>query len=169
MQGQENKALPICDLTNNSRLLTTSIASLPVTLFDQVMGMYDEIEPTFNAVQAIKSLPETTPILVISMMRMRHDLADGRADAAWSTYQTGIIPILEEFGGKRIVNATVALALVGQQGQWDILGAFWYPGPKALWRFMSDERVIDLMKVRRTAADDVNMLILHDLEGTLGF
>jgi hypothetical protein len=133
------------------------------------MGLFDEIEPTFNAVQAIKSLPVDTPILVISMMRMRHDLADGKADAAWATYQNGIIPILEEYGGKRIVNATVAMALVGQPGQWDILGAFWYPGPKILWRFMSDERVIDLMKIRRTAADDVNMLILHDIEGTLGF
>jgi hypothetical protein len=133
------------------------------------MGLFDEIEPTFNAVQAIKSLPENQPILVISMMRMRHDLADGRADAAWATYQSGIIPVLEEYGGKRIVNAAVAMALVGPPGQWDILGAFWYPGPKILWRFMSDERVVDLMKVRRTAADDVNMLILHDIEGSLGF
>jgi hypothetical protein len=133
------------------------------------MGLFDEIEPTMNAVQAIKSLPADTPILVISMMRMRHDLADGRADAAWATYQEQIIPILGEYGGKRIVNASVAMALVGPPGQWDILGAFWYPGPKVLWRFMSDERVIDLMKVRRTAADDVNMLILHDIDGTLGF
>jgi hypothetical protein len=133
------------------------------------MGLFDEIEPTFNAVQAIKSLPVDIPILVISLLRMRHDLADGRADLAWDTYQQGIIPILAEYGGKRIVNATVALALVGPPNQWDLMGAFWYPGPKALWRFMSDERVIDLMKVRRQAADDVNMLILNDLAGTLGF
>jgi hypothetical protein len=133
------------------------------------MGLFDEIEPTFDAVQGIKSLPADKPILVISMMRMRHDLADGRADAAWATYQSGIIPILEEHGGKRIVNAAVALALVGPPGQWDVLGAFWYPSPKILWRFMSDERVIDLLRIRRTAADDVNMLILHDIEGTLGF
>jgi hypothetical protein len=140
-----------------------------VTLFHQVMGLFDEIEPTFNAVQAIKALPSDTPILVISLLRMRHDLADGRADAAWATYQQGIIPILEEYGGKRIVNASVAMALVGPPNQWDLMGAFWYPNPKVLWRFMSDERVIDLMTVRRTAADDVNMMILHDKEGTLGF
>jgi hypothetical protein len=132
------------------------------------MGLFDEIEPTLNAVQGIKSLPVDTPILVVSMMRMRHDLADGRADAAWATYQNGIIPILQEYGGKRVLNASVALALVGPVGQWDLLGAFWYPGPKALWRFMSDERVIDLMKVRRTAADDVNMMILHDVAGSIG-
>ena len=133
------------------------------------MGFFDEIEPTFNAVQGIKALPSEQPILVISLLRMRHDLADGRADAAWGEYQAGIIPILEEFGGRRIANASVALALVGPPGQWDLLGAFWYPTPKALWRFMSDERVIDLMKIRRLAADDVNMLILHDIDGTLGF
>jgi uncharacterized protein (DUF1330 family) len=133
------------------------------------MGLFDEIEPTFDAVQGIKSLPSDKPILVISMMRMRHDLADGRADSAWATYQSGIIPVLEEHGGKRIVNASVALALVGAEGQWDMLGAFWYPSPKILWRFMSDERVIDLLRIRRKAADDVNMLILHDIEGTLGF
>jgi hypothetical protein len=138
-------------------------------MFPVVMGFFDEIEPTLSAVQGIKSLPAETPILVISMMRMRHDLADGRADAAWAEYQAGIIPVLEEHGGRRVVNASVALALVGPPGQWDILGAFWYPNPKILWRFMSDERVIDLMKVRRKAADDVNMLILHDIEGTLGF
>jgi hypothetical protein len=120
-------------------------------------------------VQGIKSLPSDQPILVLSMMRMRHDLADGRADAAWTAYQKGILPILEEYGGRRIANASVALALVGPPGQWDILGAFWYPNPKVLWRFMSDDRVIDLMKVRRKAADDVNMLILHDLGGSLGF
>jgi hypothetical protein len=133
------------------------------------MGLFDEIEPTMSAVQAIKALPSDTPILVISLMRMRHDLADGRADAAWTKYQAGIMPVLEEYGGRRIANASVALALVGPPNQWDILGAFWYPNPKVLWRFMSDERVIDLMKVRRTAADDVNMLILHDIEGSLGF
>jgi hypothetical protein len=133
------------------------------------MGLFDEIEPTFNAVQAIKALPGETPILVISLLRMRHDLADGRADAAWNKYQDGIIPILGEYGGKRIVNASVALALVGPPHQWDLMGAFWYPNPKVLWRFMSDERVIDLMAVRRTAADDVNMLILHDIDGSLGF
>jgi hypothetical protein len=133
------------------------------------MGFFDEIEPTLAAVQGIKSLPVDKPILVISLMRMRHDLADGRADAAWAEYQSGIIPVLEEHGGKRIVNASVALALVGPPGQWDILGAFWYPNPKILWRFMSDERTIDLMRVRRKAADDVNMMILHDIEGSLGF
>lgn len=133
------------------------------------MGLFDEIEPTFDAVRAIKALPSDTPILVISLLRMRHDLADGRADAAWATYQQGIIPVLEEYGGKRIVNASVAMALVGPPNQWDLMGAFWYPNPKILWRFMSDERVIDLLKVRRTAADDVNMMILHDKEGTLGF
>jgi hypothetical protein len=133
------------------------------------MGFFDEIEPTLAAVQGIKSLTVDKPILVISLMRMRHDLADGRADAAWAEYQAGIIPVLEEHGGKRIVNASVALALVGPPGQWDILGAFWYPNPKILWRFMSDERTIDLMRVRRKAADDVNMMILHDIEGSLGF
>lgn len=133
------------------------------------MGFFDEIEPTLTAVQGIKSLPSDQPILVLSMMRMRHDLADGRADAAWAAYQHGILPVLEEHGGRRIANASVALALVGPPNQWDILGAFWYPSPKILWRFMSDERVIDLMKLRRTAADDVNMLILHDLGGSLGF
>lgn len=133
------------------------------------MGFFDEIEPTLAAVQGIKSLPADEPILVISLMRMRHDLADGRADAAWAKYQDGILPVLAEYGGRRIVNASVALALVGPPNQWDIMGAFWYPNPKVLWRFMSDERVIDLMKVRRTAADDVNMLILHDTGGTLGF
>jgi hypothetical protein len=133
------------------------------------MGLFDEIEPTFDAVQAIKSLPVDKAILVISMMRMRHDLADGRADGAWNTYQSGIIPILAEFGVKRIANASVALALIGPPGQWDRLGAFWYPNPKILWRFISDERVIELVKVRRTAVDDVNMLILHDVDGALGF
>ncbi len=133
------------------------------------MGYFDEIEPTLAAVQGIKSLPSDKAILVISLMRMRHDLADGRADAAWDEYQAGIIPVLSEHGGKRIVNANVALALVGPANQWDIMGAFWYPNPKILWRFMSDERTIDLMKIRRIAADDVNMLILHDIEGTLGF
>lgn len=133
------------------------------------MGFFDEIEPTLAAVQGIKALPSDKPILVISMMRMRHDLPDGRADSAWAQYQVGILPVLEEFGGRRIANASVALALVGPPNQWDLLGAFWYPGPKALWKFMSDERVIDLMKVRRQAADDVNMLILHDIGGSLGF
>lgn len=133
------------------------------------MGFFDEIEPTLAAVQGIKSLPSDEPILVISLMRMRHDLADGRADAAWAEYQTGIMTVLGEYGGRRIANASVALALIGPPGQWDVLGAFWYPNPKVLWRFMSDERVIDLMKVRRKAADDVNMLILHDIEGSLGF
>jgi hypothetical protein len=133
------------------------------------MGYFDEIEPTLSAVQGIKSLPSDEPILVVSLMRMRHDLPDGRADAAWNLYQDGIIPVLEEYGGRRIVNGSVALALVGPPGQWDLMGAFWYPNPKILWRFMSDERVIDLMKVRRTAADDVNMLIMHDIGGSLGF
>ena len=103
------------------------------------------------------------------MMRLRHDLADGRADAAWAQYQAGILPVLEEFGGRRIANASVALALVGPPNQWDVLGAFWYPNPKVLWKFMSDERVIDLIKIRRSVADDVNMLVLHDLGGSLGF
>ena len=133
------------------------------------MGLFDEIEPTLSAVQGIKSLPTDVPILVISMMRMRHDLADGRADAAWGKYQAGILPILGEYGGRLVTNGRVALALVGPANQWDILGAFWYPNPKVLWRFMSDERVIDLMQLRRTAVDDVNMLILHDLGGSLGF
>jgi hypothetical protein len=133
------------------------------------MGLFDEIEPTFDAVQAIKALPSDTPILVISLLRMRHDLADGRADVAWATYQEGIIPVLEEYGGRRVVNATVAMAFVGPANQWDLMGAFWYPNPKQLWRFMSDERTIDLLKIRRKAADDVNMLILHDLGGSLGF
>jgi hypothetical protein len=133
------------------------------------MGYFDEIEPTLSAVQGIKSLPSDEPILVVSLMRMRHDLPDGRADTAWNIYQDGIIPVLEEYGGRRIVNGSVALALVGPPGQWDLMGAFWYPNPKILWRFMSDERVIDLMKVRRTAADDVNMLIMHDIGGSLGF
>ena len=133
------------------------------------MGFFDEIEPTFDAVQAIKALPTDDPIMVISMMRFRHDLADGQADAAWAKYQSGILPVLEEHGGRRIANASVALALVGPANQWDLLGVFWYPNPKILWRFMSDERVIDLLKIRRTAADDVNMLILHDLGGSLGF
>jgi hypothetical protein len=126
------------------------------------MGFFDEIEPTFDAVQAIKSLPPDQPILVFSLLRMRHDLADGRADAAWAKYQAGILPVLEEYGCKRIANASVAMALVGPRNQWDLLGAFWYPNPKVLWRFMSDGRVIDLLKIRRMAADDVNMLILHD-------
>jgi hypothetical protein len=133
------------------------------------MGFFDEIEPTLAAVQGIKALPSDKPILVISLMRMRHDLADGRADAAWAQYQAGILPVLEEYRGRRIANASVALALVGPPNQWDLMGAFWYPNPKVLWKFMSDERVIDLMKVRRTAADDVNMLILHDIGGSLGF
>ena len=133
------------------------------------MGLFDEIEPTLAAVQGIKSLPADVPILVISMMRLRHDLADGRADAAWNQYQLGILAVLEEYGGRRIANASVALALIGPPNQWDILGAFWYPNPKVLWRFMSDERVIDLLKIRRTAADDVNMLVLHDLGGSWGF
>lgn len=137
-------------------------------MFLQSMGLFDEIEPTLSAVQGIKSLPADEPIMVISLMRMRHDLADGRADAAWAEYQNGIFPVLEEYGGKRIANAKVALALVGPPGQWDIVGAFWYPNPKVLWRFMSDERVIDLMKVRRKAADDVNMIILNDTPDTRG-
>ena len=133
------------------------------------MGLYDEIEPTFAAVQGIKSLPADKPIFVLSMVRMRHDLADGRADAAWTAYQAAILPILEEHGGRRITNASVALALVGAPGQWDVLGVFWYPSPINLWHFMSDERMLDLLKLRRTAADDVNMLILHDLNGTPSF
>jgi hypothetical protein len=145
------------------------LANTGACLFLSSMGFFDEIEPTLSAVQGIKSLPSDQPILVISLMRMRHDLADGRADAAWSKYQDGILPVLEEYGGRRVANAAVALALIGPPNQWDIMGAFWYPSPKILWRFMSDERVIDLMKVRRTAADDVNMLILHDLGGSLGF
>jgi hypothetical protein len=48
------------------------------------------------------------------------------------------------------------------------MGTFWYPNPIVLWRFMSDERVVELLKGRRTAVDDVNMLILNDIDGTLG-
>ncbi|MEN9873241.1 MAG: hypothetical protein RL186_138 [Pseudomonadota bacterium] len=132
------------------------------------MALFDEIEPSFDAVQAIKSLPADKPIIVFSMMRMRQDLAEGRADAAWADYQSGIIPVLEEYGGRRIVNASIAFALVGQKAPWDTLGAFWYPSPIILWRFMSDERVLELLKVRRRAAEDVNMLILHDNDLLLG-
>ena len=133
------------------------------------MGLYDEIEPTFDAVQAIKTLPADQPIVVISFMRYRHDLADGRADAAWKSYQDGIGPILTEFGVRRVLNARVALTLVGSPGQWDIVGAFWYPSPQVLWRMMADERVLDLIKIRRRAADDVTMLILQDLGGSFLF
>lgn len=138
-----------------------------MTVPSLAMALFDEIEPSFNAVQAIKALPSDQPIIVFSMLRMRSDLADGRADAAWASYQSGIIPVLEEYGGKRIANASVALALVGPPSQWDRLGAFWYPNPIALWRFMSDERVLELLKIRRHAADDVNMLILHDQDSHL--
>lgn len=126
------------------------------------MGLYDEIEPTFEALQAIKTLPPDDPIIVLSLMRFRHDLADGRSDAAWRDYQNGIGPVLQEYGAKRVTNGVVALDLVGPRGQWDVVGAFWYPNPKVLWRFLSDERVIDLIKVRRKAADDVTMMILKD-------
>jgi hypothetical protein len=132
------------------------------------MGIFDEIEPTLSAVQGIKSLPSDKPLLVVSLMRLRHDLPDGRADAAWKSYQDAVSPILEEYGARRIAQATVALALIGPPGQWDIMGTFWYPNPIALWRFMSDERIMELLKGRRTAVDDVNMLILHDIDGTLG-
>jgi hypothetical protein len=132
------------------------------------MGIFDEIEPTLSAVQGIKSLPADKPLVVVSLMRLRHDLPDGRADTAWKNYQSAILPILEEYGARRIVQATVALALIGPPGQWDVMGAFWYPNPIILWRFMSDERVMELVKGRRTAVDDVNMLILHDIHGTLG-
>ena len=126
------------------------------------MGLFDEIEPALAAPQAIKKLPSEAPIIVLSLLRFRHDLADGRADAAWQTYQSGIGPILHEYGARRVTHGIVALDLVGPAGQWDVVGAFWYPNPKVLWRFLSDERVLDLIKVRRKAADDVTMMILKD-------
>lgn len=126
------------------------------------MGLFDEIEPTYNALQAIKKLPPDDPIIVLSLLRFRHDLADGRSDAAWQLYQDGIGPILKEYGAKRVTHGVVALDLVGPKGQWDVVGAFWYPNPRVLWRFLSDGRVIDLIKIRRKAADDVTMMILKD-------
>ncbi len=126
------------------------------------MGLFDEIEPTYDALQAIKKLPPDDPIIVLSLLRFRHDLADGRSDAAWRDYQNGIGPVITEYGAKRVTHGVVALDLVGPKGQWDVVGALWYPNPKVLWRFMSDERVIDLVKIRRKAADDVTMLILTD-------
>jgi hypothetical protein len=131
-------------------------------MFLGCMGLFDEIEPTYDAMQAIKKLPPDDPIIVLSLLRFRHDLADGRSDAAWRDYQDGIGPVLTEYGAKRVTHGVVALDLVGPKGQWDVVGAFWYPNPKVLWRFMSDERVIDLIKIRRKAADDVTMMILTD-------
>jgi hypothetical protein len=131
-------------------------------LFLSRMGLFDEIEPTLEAFQAIKDLPSDRPIIVLSLLRFRHDLADGRADAAWQEYREGILPVLSEYGAKRITQSPIALQLIGPPGQWDYVGAFWYPNPRVLWRFMSDERVLDLLKIRRKAADDVNMMILQD-------
>ncbi|GIU67033.1 hypothetical protein [Candidatus Phycosocius spiralis] len=133
------------------------------------MGLYDEIEPTLEAFQAIKTLPSDQPIIVLSLMRLRLDLADGRADAAWRLYQGGILPILQEFGAKRITQSPIALQLIGPRGQWDYVGAFWYPNPRILWRFLSDERVLDLIKIRRKAVDDVNMMILQDCHDQFRF
>jgi hypothetical protein len=126
------------------------------------MGLFDEIEPTLEAFQAIKHLPSDRPIIVLSLLRFRHDLADGRADAAWQEYRDGILPIVLEFGAKPMAQSPVALQLVGPRGQWDYVGAFWFPNPRVLWRLMSDERVLDLLRIRRKAADDVNMMILQD-------
>ena len=131
-------------------------------MFLGLMGLFDEIEPTYDALQAIKKLPPDDPIIVLSLIRFRHDLADGRSDAAWRDYQDGIGPVLKEYGAKRVTNGVVALDLVGPKGQWDVVGAFWYPSPKVLWRFLSDERVLDLTKIRRKAVDDATMMILTD-------
>lgn len=131
-------------------------------MFLDLMGLFDEIEPTLEALQAIKKLPPDDPIIVLSMIRFRHDLADGRSDAAWREYQDGIGPVLEEYGAKPITQGVVALDLVGPKGQWDVVGAYRYPSPKVLWRFLSDERVLDLIKLRRKAVDDVTMMILTD-------
>jgi hypothetical protein len=124
--------------------------------------MYDEIEPTPWSVDLIKSLPADLGLTVLSLLRFRRDLADGRSDIAWRKWQDGIGPVLAEYGIRKRVAGEIAFSLIGASGGWDVVGAFWYPGPKILWRFMSDERIIDLLKIRRQAAEDVVMLVIPD-------
>lgn len=124
------------------------------------MTLYDEIEPTPIALSKIKDLPADQPVLVLSLLRMRTDLADGRAEAAWREWQAMVTPLLAEYGITRVAVGEVLHDLIGPQAKWDMAGIFWYPNPKVMWKFVSDLRVIELMAVRRKAADDVHMLIL---------
>jgi hypothetical protein len=126
-----------------------------------VMTLYDEIEPTPVALGKIKELPSDQPVIVISLLRMRTDLADGRAEAAWAEWQSKVTPLLREYGVTRVSVGQVLHDLIGTGAKWDMAGVYLYPNPKVLWKFVSDLRVIELMKVRRRAADDVNMLILR--------
>jgi hypothetical protein len=127
------------------------------------MTLFDEIEPTPLQVQRIKELPADQPVLVVSLMRLRRDLADGRAEAAWREWQEAVTPILRDYAVLRIAVAEMLFDMIGARGEWDMIGAFQYPNPKVLWRFMSDERVIDLAKVRRRAAADVHMLVMKPI------
>jgi hypothetical protein len=125
------------------------------------MPLYDEIEPTPVAVDQIKSLPSDEPVVIVSMMRLRTDLADGRAEASWNAWQIGVEPLLTEYGITRLLDSEVVFSMVGGSKPWDVIGMFKYPNPKVLWRFMSDPRLLDLLKVRRRAAEDVHMLVLR--------
>jgi hypothetical protein len=124
------------------------------------MTLFDEIEPTRRAVEKIKSLPADQPLCIVSLLRLRTDLADGRAEAAWEQWQRGIQPVLREYGVEQLMLGEMLFDMVGAGG-WDHVGVYRYPNPIVFWRFMSDERVVDLLRVRRGAAEDVNMLVLR--------
>jgi hypothetical protein len=140
----------------------THLPHLRIDGFVIVMGMFDEIEPTPWSVDLIKTLPEDKGLTVLSLLRFRRDLADGRSDRAWQQWQDGIVPVLKEYGCERRIDGDIAFPLIGVNGGWDVVGAFWYPGPRVLWRFMRDARTIDLVKIRRQAAEDVIMLVIPD-------
>lgn len=117
------------------------------------MDRYFNLEPTPSAYRAAQALPDSGPVRFVSLIRLRRDQADGRADQARRQWDDHLSVIRSAAGGRVLLDAHVVTASSAAPGAWDRLLVSEFPDQAAVRTFLRDERWLDHLDVRRNAVE----------------
>src|SRR3954471_1060395 len=93
------------------------------------------MEPTAEQLAALEGSPHDGPVVMLNLVRFRHDAADGGGTgrAAYVRYSQGFVPLLKKCGGTILWAGEVTGVAIGDDtgDQWDFAVLVRYPNRKA--------------------------------------
>jgi uncharacterized protein (DUF1330 family) len=129
--------------------------------------MAEYIDPTKERFAQFRALPDTGPIHMLNLVRVREHAAypDGRTcsgQEAYRAYARESEPVFTRVGGRQHWLGHFELTLIGPEDErWDFVFIAEYPNPAAFVEMVRDPAYREAVKHRQAAVQDSRLIRLR--------
>jgi uncharacterized protein (DUF1330 family) len=131
--------------------------------------MGEHIDPTGDQIGRLaEASSDGSPIVMLNLLRFA-DLAGGEladegisGEQAYGRYAAAAAPHLERVGGRILYAGRCADAVIGPEGEWDVVAAVSYPSRAAFLEMIGDPDYQAITHLRTNALAEARLIVTDE-------